>query len=199
MLRWQIRFAAFRPQTKEFEKGHNPGRHLTGRRHLLVEEVGTMATKKTAAKKTAAKRASKKRAKTGAENYTKPGLREKIKEQVMAGDKGGRPGQWSARKAQRVTHEYAAQGGGYKHPRDARQKSLKAWGDEKWHTAGGKKAVQGEETHRYLPDAAWKELSPSERKATDRKKVASSRRGKQFVANTSAAAEARRRATRRQG
>ena len=32
--------------------------------------------------------------------YTKPGLRERIKKRIMAGSKGGKPGQWSARKAQ---------------------------------------------------------------------------------------------------
>ena len=75
------------------------------------------------------------------------------------------------------------------------QQSLKDWGDEHWDTGDGEQAVQGEETHRYLPDAAWKELSPEEKKATDRKKVAASKRGVQFVANTPAAAKARKRAT----
>ena len=143
--------------------------------------------KKTAAKKTVT-------AKKTADNYTKPELREKIKKDVIAGDKGGRPGQWSARKAQMVAHEYAAEGGGYKHPRDESQQSLKDWGDEKWHTASGEKAIQGEETHRYLPDEAWKELSPKEKKATDEKKVRGSRAGKQFVANTESASEARKHA-----
>jgi hypothetical protein len=32
--------------------------------------------------------------------YSKPELRENIKDRVMAGSKGGKPGQWSARKAQ---------------------------------------------------------------------------------------------------
>jgi hypothetical protein len=159
------------------------------------------AAKKTSAKKTAAKKvpAKKQAAKNAAkhaagDNYTKPELREKIKKEVIAGDKGGRPGQWSARKAQMVAHEYVAEGGGYKHPRDEAQQSLKDWGEEKWHTASGEKAVQGEETHRYLPDAAWKELSPEERKATDAKKVRGSKKGKQFVANTPEASEARRHA-----
>jgi hypothetical protein len=150
------------------------------------------AAKKSAAKKTSAKRAAPHRA--SEDNYTKPELREKIKREVIAGDKGGRPGQWSARKAQLVAHEYAAEGGGYKHERSETQQSLKDWGDEKWHTATGEKAVQGEETHRYLPDAAWKELTPAERKATDAKKVRGSRKGKQFVANTPEANEARRHA-----
>ena len=163
--------------------------------------VKKSATKKSAAKSAAKKAPAKKGAvkKTAAkakqaDNYTKPELREKIKREVVAGDKGGRPGQWSARKAQLVAHEYVAEGGAYKHPRDEAQQSLKDWGDEKWHTAGGEKAIQGGETHRYLPDAAWKELSPEERKATDEKKVRGSRKGKQFVANTEAASAARKHA-----
>ena len=47
-------------------------------------------------------------------NYTKPGLRKRIFEQVKAGGKGGAPGQWSARKAQRVALLYKQKGGGYK-------------------------------------------------------------------------------------
>lgn len=152
-----------------------------------------------AARKSPAKRAPKKSAKkkSSSANYTKPDLREKIKKKVVAGSKGGRPGQWSARKAQLVTNEYKGKGGGFKKGRSKAQKSLKSWGDEKWHTSDGKKATRGKTTHRYLPDKAWKELSPSERKATDRKKVSASRRGKQFVKNTPAAAKARRRASKR--
>ena len=152
--------------------------------------------KKSAAKKSATKTANKKSTKNTADNYTKPELREQVKSQVMAGDKGGNPGQWSARKAQLVAHEYEAQGGGYKHPRNKAQNSLKQWGDEHWHTADGKQAIQKDETHRYLPDAAWKELSPEQRKSTDRKKVEGSRHGKQYVANTEPAAKARKRSTR---
>ncbi len=156
----------------------------------------TSAVKKTPSKKVAAKKSPAKSAAAhkSEDNYTKPELREKIKREVVAGDKGGRPGQWSARKAQLVAHEYVAEGGGYKHPRNEAQESLKHWGEEKWHTATGEKAVQGEETHRYLPDEAWKELSPAQKKATDAKKVQGSRKGKQFVANTPAASEARKHA-----
>ena len=155
----------------------------------------TKAVAKGAAAKGAPVKGAKKRSsESSGKDYTKPELREKIKGEVLAGDKGGRAGQWSARKAQMVAHEYEAQGGGYKHARNKTQESLKTWGDEKWHTVDGKPAVQGEETHRYLPDAAWKELSPEERKQTDRKKVAGSKKGKQFVANTEAAAEARKHA-----
>lgn len=46
--------------------------------------------------------------------YTKPTLRKKLFERIKAGDKGGKPGQWSARKAQLLAREYKDAGGGYK-------------------------------------------------------------------------------------
>jgi hypothetical protein len=46
--------------------------------------------------------------------YTKPTLRKRIFQNIKAGDKGGSPGQWSARKAQLLAKEYKAKGGGYK-------------------------------------------------------------------------------------
>ena len=47
-------------------------------------------------------------------NYTKPTMRERLFEKIKAGDKGGKPGQWSARKAQMLAREYKAKGGGYR-------------------------------------------------------------------------------------
>jgi len=47
-------------------------------------------------------------------NYTKPGMRKQIFNRIKAGGKGGRPGQWSARKAQMMAKAYKKKGGGYK-------------------------------------------------------------------------------------
>ena len=47
-------------------------------------------------------------------NNAKPGMRKRIFKRIMAGSKGGRPGQWSARKAQMLVKAYKAAGGGYK-------------------------------------------------------------------------------------
>ena len=47
-------------------------------------------------------------------NYTKPGMRKRMFERIKAGNKGGRPGQWCARKAQMLAKRYKAKGGGYK-------------------------------------------------------------------------------------
>ena len=66
--------------------------------------------------------------------YTKPGLRESIKKRITAGSKGGKPGQWSARKAQMVAAEYKKKDGGYKGGEGKKQKDLKKWGKEDWQT-----------------------------------------------------------------
>lgn len=47
-------------------------------------------------------------------NYTKPTMRKRLFEQIKAGTKGGKAGQWSARKAQMLAKAYKDQGGGYK-------------------------------------------------------------------------------------
>ena len=60
-------------------------------------------------------------------SYTKPELRERIKNRVLAGTKGGKAGQWSARKAQIVAQEYKKAGGGYTGAKTSKQKSLSKW------------------------------------------------------------------------
>ena len=47
-------------------------------------------------------------------NYTKPAMRRRILQRIKAGGKGGRPGQWSARKAQMLALQYKKAGGGYR-------------------------------------------------------------------------------------
>ena len=47
-------------------------------------------------------------------NYTKPELRKRLFREIMAGTKGGKAGQWSARKAQLLAARYKKAGGGYR-------------------------------------------------------------------------------------
>jgi len=118
--------------------------------------------------------------------YTKPSLRATIVASVKAGTKGGRSGQWSARKAQLVAQKYEAAGGGYTGNKTSKQKSLSKWTKEKWRTKSGKPSTQGPKAtgERYLPSAAIKSLSAKEYAATSRKKRAGTKAGKQFVPNT---------------
>ena len=108
---------------------------------------------------------------------TNPEKWKRIVAAVKAGTKGGRAGQWSARKAQIATARYKKSGGGYKGAKKA-SNSLSKWSKQKWRTSDGSKS---EGKKRYLPDAAWKALSSSEKAATNRAKAAGNKKGKQFV------------------
>ena len=115
-------------------------------------------------------------------SYTKPGLRESIKRRVLAGSKGGRPGQWSARKAQLVAQQYKNAGGGYTGSKSSKQKSLSKWTKEEWGTRSGKPSTQGSKAtgERYLPKKARQALSKKEYAATSAKKRQDTKAGKQF-------------------
>ncbi len=124
-------------------------------------------------------------------DYTEPELRARLKEEIKDRDRGGRPGQWSARKSQLLTTEYENAGGGYEHEgrRTESQQHLDEWTKQDWHTADGGSDARGEDgTARYLPDAAWQLLSPEEQEATDTRKKQGDA---QHVANTDAAKQAR--------
>jgi hypothetical protein len=124
--------------------------------------------------------------------YTKPELRAKLKDEIQKGDKGGRPGQWSARKSQFLVNEYEKHGGGYTtETRDEAQKHLEQWQEEEWTTEDGKPAERDDVMHRYLPKEAWEKMSQEERREADASKVTNSKGDTQYVANTRAAREAR--------
>lgn len=129
-------------------------------------------------------------------SYTKPGLRERLKNQIMSGGKGGKPGQWSARKAQLLAQAYEKAGGGYSGSKTKKQRSLSKWTKEEWRTKSGRPSTQGPKAtgERYLPKKAISSLSAAEYRATSEKKRAGTRAGKQFVPNTQAAKEAGRKA-----
>ena len=59
------------------------------------------------------------------------------------------------------------------------QRSLKAWGKQKWRTKSGKKSSETGE--RYLPEKAIKSLSSAEYAATTKAKRQGTKKGKQFV------------------
>lgn len=102
---------------------------------------------------------------------------------VKAGDKGGKPGQWSARKAQLATQRYKKSGGGYSGPKTEAQKSLSKWTKEDWGTKSGKPSTQGSKAtgERYLPKKARQALTSSEYAATTKAKREGMKKGKQFV------------------
>ncbi|KAL1297696.1 hypothetical protein AAFC00_006245 [Neodothiora populina] len=130
------------------------------------------------------------------EKYTDPKLRDEVKEEIHKGDKGGAPGQWSARKAQLMASEYKKRGGDYntdKKDQDSSQKHLSEWGEEDWQTKDGSGNAKNDDgtEQRYLPKKAWDKMSEKEKKETDEKKQEGSKQGKQHVGNTAKAKESR--------
>ncbi|KTQ95717.1 hypothetical protein NS226_09855 [Aureimonas ureilytica] len=111
--------------------------------------------------------------------HTDPKLWEKVKDKVTKGAKGGKPGQWSARKAQMATAEYEKEGGGFKGEK-SKDNSLQQWQDEDWGTKSGKKSAETGE--RYLPKKAREALSDKEYKKTSDKKRADTKKGEQHSA-----------------
>ena len=110
---------------------------------------------------------------------TDPKLWDKVKTRVTRSSKGGKPGQWSARKAQMATQEYKKEGGEYA-GKKSDDNHLKQWTDEKWGTKSGK--ASGKTGERYLPKKARDAVSDAEYARSSDKKRADTRKGKQFSA-----------------
>lgn len=108
---------------------------------------------------------------------TKPALWKRIVAEVTAGSKGGRPGQWSARKAQLAVHRYKREGGGYRGEKRA-DLGLVRWTKQRWRTKSGRPSLESGE--RYLPEDAIRALSPQQYGATTRAKREATERGEQF-------------------
>lgn len=116
---------------------------------------------------------------------TNPDLWEKVKQAVTQGDRGGEPGQWSARKAQLAVQDYKKQGGGYAGGKTGDNR-LHQWTEERWGTKSGK--ASGSTGERYLPERARRDLTDKEYAETTNKKRRDTKRGKQFSAQPPAIA-----------
>lgn len=86
-------------------------------------------------------------------------------------------GKHSARAMQLAVKYYKDSGGTYSGKKSSSNK-LSKWTKQKWRTSDGSKS---EGKKRYLPDAAWKSLSPAEKASTNRAKAEGNKKGKQFV------------------
>lgn len=113
-------------------------------------------------------------------NYTKPSLRERIKQRIKNSNVGGTAaGKWSARKSQILAKRYKEAGGDYKGRKNKAQRSQVKWNREMWTTKSGKpSSVTGE---RYLPSKVIKKLSPQQYAAATRSKRKATKEGKQYA------------------
>jgi hypothetical protein len=117
------------------------------------------------------------------QRYTKPELRRRLKAQIMRSDRGGRPGQWSARKSQLLVKAYERAGGGYVRGKNREEAtSLHAWTEQSWQAREGQGAARDRGgMHRYLPAEAWRRLRPEEREEAERSKRHADQQGMERV------------------
>lgn len=94
---------------------------------------------------------------------TDEALWNRVKTKIKKGSKGGPPGTWSARKAQFAVQEYKRLGGEYIGRKSSKNK-LTQWTQEDWGY------VLGDRKGRYLPKKVRAKLTPSQKKATNKKK-----------------------------
>ncbi|OJX11167.1 MAG: hypothetical protein BGO77_03915 [Caedibacter sp. 37-49] len=119
-----------------------------------------------------------------AEDYTDPKLRFKLKEEIKEGSKGGKAGEWSARKSQLLKHAYEKHKGGYKHSgeKTKEQKNLQDWTSQNWETVDKSKVIKKNKTTRYLPHDVWESLTAEEKQQAIKTKEKGSKI-KQHVSN----------------
>lgn len=115
----------------------------------------------------------------GTAEKTDPALWEAVKAEITAGEKGGEPGEWSARKAQMAVQAYKKRGGGYRGAK-TEANHLVQWEHEEWGTKSGRPS--GETHERYLPKEAREALTDADYRRTTAKKRADTRKGRQFSA-----------------
>ena len=109
---------------------------------------------------------------------TKPKLWKRIVASVKAGNKGGRKGVWSGRKAQLAVARYKKAGGGYRGGKSSKNK-LSKWTKQDWGyvTKGDSKKPRAKRG-RYLPKKTRASLTPSQKAYENRKKRKATKAGK---------------------
>jgi hypothetical protein len=105
---------------------------------------------------------------------TNPQLWKRIQTKWKNSDKGGKAGQWNARKAQLAVQEYKRRGGTYVGPKQ-RRNSLVKWTKEDWGYIDNKAG------NRYLPRVVREKLSPAEKRVTNMQKKKATASGKQYA------------------
>ena len=151
-----------------------------------------MAVKKSGSRKAAA--AKPKSSKSSPAIYTKPALRDRLKAEIMAGEKGGTRANGAPASRNCWRRLTRRREGATRRTRPIRptRKNISTSGPKRnGPPPTGSPLIRHGETARYLPEAAWSELTPAQKKATDAKKRKSSREGSQIVPNTKAARKAR--------
>ena len=107
-------FSKYSPKQKKIARVASPRNKITGADFKALKKGAKPAKKGGKITKRKTSGTAKKSTVNKAGNYTKPTMRKNLFNKIKSGSKGGKPGQWSARKAQMLAQQYKKKGGGYK-------------------------------------------------------------------------------------
>lgn len=108
-------------------------------------------------------------------------LWKRIVKDIKMSNKGGKRGQWSARKAQLAVKIYKSKGGKYL-SRKSKNNSLVKWTKQRWRTKSGKNSIMGIKAtgERYLPESVIKKLTKGQYSHSTKLKRRAMRLNKQY-------------------
>jgi hypothetical protein len=108
-------------------------------------------------------------------------LWKQIISEVKRSNKGGKPGQWSARKAQLSVKKYKKRGGRYLNKK-TKKNSLYKWTKQNWRTKSGKPSIIGKNAtgERYLPYELIKQTLKKDYNYSSKLKRRSIKKRKQY-------------------
>jgi hypothetical protein len=114
-------------------------------------------------------------------NRSNPLLWKRIVNSVKQSNKGGRSGQWSARKAQLSVKLYKKRGGKYSSKKSSTN-SLVKWTRQNWRTKSGRPSIVGNKHtgERYLPEKMIKKTDSKLYNYSSRLKRKSIKNNKQY-------------------
>ena len=126
----------------------------------------------------------KTKSRTSTAKKTDPVRWDKIVKRLKRSSKGGRPGEWSARKAQFAVSEYKKEmksiGKKPYRGRKSRSNSLSRWTRQKWDYVDPKdKKKKRSQRGRYFPESVRRKLSKREKRLTNKRKRYSTKLKKQ--------------------
>jgi hypothetical protein len=143
------------PCTNESDFRKYTGQGVSGRRFRRqqlesdLRAINGRNKKKTAKQETVVPHGDK------ASNYTKPEARDSLKARIMASSNGGKPGEWTTRKAQLLAMAYKKIGGGYVSKSKSKHSKLSSLSTSKLGNQINRDASRGKKTRHYSPAKTW--------------------------------------------
>lgn len=169
---------AYAPSRRRTKKSSRRSRSRAHKRHTKSNRQRSSRRRRLTRSRSGKSRSKKTRSsrKRGIAIKTNPKLWKRARKAACT---EGKLCKHSARKMQFATAWYKRHGGRYKGKKSASNR-LTRWGRQKWRTSSRKKSGG---KRRYLPDKAWRALTPAQKRRANSSKRRGYSKGNQYVKN----------------